>query len=427
MATKNVGCSEYNHLTRRSFLRSSALMGGAAITAPAWLPKVALASSYGSNRDTLVSIYLRGGIDGMTMCCPFADDRYYELRPQTGVPRPDSSLPRKAIDLDGFFGFAPGMSGLLEAYTSGNLAVVHACGVNGWTRSHFDAQRYMEIASPFDSSLVTGWLGRHLAQTPSADPNSIIRGMSLTYGMVRTMSGAPLSLAVPYPENYGLGGDWPNEAELRQWLDVAYDRQDDPMKSAAENTQQTIDLLEQINFEQYVPAGGAVYPETEFGRALKSTAALIKSDIGVEAIHIDKDGWDTHANQGSVGGQMDELMTDLADALGAFHKDMFSSNRSDFSLVALSEFGRTAQQNNSQGTDHGTATAVLVMGGSVIGNRVIRNWPGLAPEQLYEGVDLAPTIDFRDVVGEILAKRCGNTNLSGIFPGYTPQFRGIFA
>lgn len=419
-------CSEYRQLSRRRFLGASAAVSGAIFASPAWLPKVAFAKDYAGNRDILVSVYLRGGIDGLNMCVPYADPNYYQLRPTVNVPPPNSPAPRKAIDLDGFFGFAPAMQPLIEAYQNDNLAIVHACGVNGWTRSHFDAQRWMENGAPLDPYTNTGWLGRHIATTPSRTPGSALRGVSMTYGMVQTMNGAPLSVAVPDPNYYGLTGDWTNETELRSSVSTMYSFEQDPVRQSAIDTQATIDLLQMIDFVNYVPAGGAVYPDTDFGRAFKSAAALIRAEIGVEAIHIDKDGWDTHSDQGTLDGDMNELMTDLAGALAAFHKDLFTAGRSDFTLVALSEFGRTAAENNSSGTDHGTATAMMVMGGAVIGGRVIRQWPGLAAGQLYEGVDLAPTIDYRNVVSEVLAKRAQNTTLGQVFPGHTPQFIGLF-
>jgi uncharacterized protein (DUF1501 family) len=426
MKNFNYSCSEYQSLSRRGFLRSSAAATSALAIAPAWLPRIALAQDHDGSRDVLVSIYLRGGIDGMNMCVPYADDNYYLLRPTVNVPPPSSPLPRKAIDLDGFFGFAPAMAPLMEAYQSQKLAIVHACGVDGWTRSHFDAQRFMENGVPFDPYTNTGWLGRHIATTPPRTPGSTLRGVAMTYGMVQTMNGAPNSVAVPDPNYYGLAGDWPFEAEMRASMATMYVSEQDPVRRAAIDTQATIDLLATIDFPNYVPSGGAVYPDSNFGRALKSAAALIKANVGVEAVHLDKDGWDTHSDQGTLAGEMNALMDDLALGLAAFHKDMFAGGRSDFTLIALSEFGRTAAENNSSGTDHGTATAVIVMGGAVIGGRVVRQWPGLAPGQLYEGVDLAPTIDYRNVVAEALAKRAQNTTLGQVFPGHTPQFLGLF-
>lgn len=425
MSNLKNACHEYQTLSRRSFLGASTA-AGIAVTVPAWLPRVALASSYGSGRDVLISIYLRGGVDGLTMCVPHGDNDYYNLRPTINVPRPDSSAPRKAIDLDGFFGFAPAMQPLLDAYQDQKLAIVHACGVNGWSRSHFDAQRWMETGAHFSSASSSGWLARHIAATPPLSPSAVIRALSMTYGMSATLNGAPASVAVPDPRYYDLQGDWSNLSELKTKLDEMYAAESDPLRQSAIDTQATISLLDTIDFENYIPAGGAVYPDTDFGRAMKSAAALIKADVGVEAVHIDKDNWDTHANQGSVDGDMDQLMVDLAATMNAFYVDMFASNRQDWTMMALSEFGRTAQENNSAGTDHGTATAVMVMGGAVQGGRVIRNWPGLAAGQLYDGVDLAPTTDYRNVVCEVLSKRGGNTNLQAVYPGFTPTFPGIF-
>ncbi len=178
-----------------------------------------------------------------------------------------------------------------------------------------------------------------------------------------------------------------------------------------------------------MPSGGAVYPTDtfNFGYSIKSTAALIKADVGVEAIHIDVSGWDTHANQGvTSGGQMFRLMDALGKGVGAFHTDLFSTGYRDVTLVVVSEFGRVVRENGSRGTDHGHGNCILVMGGSINGGRVLTQWPGLAQNQLYQGQDLNVTIDYRDILAEIVARRLNNeANLAAVFPGYTATFRGV--
>jgi uncharacterized protein (DUF1501 family) len=201
----------------------------------------------------------------------------------------------------------------------------------------------------------------------------------------------------------------------------------DPIKSAALTSQATIDLLHTINFAGYSPAGGAVYPGNYFGQSLKSTAALIKADVGVEAVAVDILGWDTHGNQGPFNGNGDlfNLMTTLAGGLSAFHADMFSGNGRNVTVVVMSEFGRRLAENTSLGTDHGHANAMFIMGNNIAGGRVLRDWPGLAVGQLYQGIDLQVTIDYRDVLAEIVQKRLGNGDLSTVFPNYFPTFRGV--
>jgi uncharacterized protein (DUF1501 family) len=202
----------------------------------------------------------------------------------------------------------------------------------------------------------------------------------------------------------------------------------DPLSAAAITTLQTIDLLNMISFSGYAPANSAVYPAGSFGTALKSTAALIKANVGVEAVAIDLGGWDTHSAQGTVGGALDTLMTTFGQALGAFHADVIADNSApSTTLVSMSEFGRRVSENGSQGTDHGHGNVMIVMGRCISGGRVLRNWPGLAAANLFEGRDLAVTIDYRDVLAEIVQSRLGNSNLSTVFPNYTPTMRGVLS
>ncbi len=416
-------CSEYESLSRRGFLARTASLA-ALSAAPAWLPKVAYAQQFSSKRDVLISVYLRGGIDGLTLCSPYFEDRYYALRPNINVPRPDSGAARKGIALDDRFAIPPALSGLKDPYDAGWLLFVHAVGSPNWSRSHFDAQQWMEVGVRADASIQTGWLGRHLASVPSQDRRAILRGISMTYGMRQTLLGAPRVLPIPDPDNFGFAGWWENEGELSSIIAAAYERTTGSVKAAASSTRMTIDLLERIDFAGYQPAGGAVYPEAAFGASLRATAALMKAEVGVEAIHIDLDGWDTHSNQEPIDGYMNGLMQTLGDSMGAFWKDMFASNRGNWTMMVVSEFGRTATENMSKGTDHGFGNAMMVMGGAVNGKQVMTRWPGLQPEQLYEGVDLAATIDHRDILSEILVYRGENKKIASVFPGYKPVFRG---
>jgi uncharacterized protein (DUF1501 family) len=204
-----------------------------------------------------------------------------------------------------------------------------------------------------------------------------------------------------------------------------YDGTPDPLHAAAVTTIATVELLRTINFASYAPAGGAVYPNSNFGRAMKSVAALVKAQVGVEAVALDVGGWDTHATQGSVTGTMHNLMSDVANTLRAFHRDMFVPNAPSTITVVHSEFGRRLAENGTTGTDHGHGNCMLLLGNAVAGGRVLRNWPGLAPQNLFEGRDLAVTIDYRDILAEIVSQRLGNPNLSTVFPGFTPTDRGV--
>ncbi len=432
MSTECQGCAEYRELSRRQFLGVS---GGAAIAfaAPAWLPRVVYAQDECTSRDVIISIFLRGAADGLTLCVPHTDTNYYAYRPTLAVPTPDSGSPNAAIDLDGDFGFpqplavqAPPYTSLLPAFQNGDLLVVHACGSTDPSRSHFDAQRFMEVGKPADSSLFTGWLGRHLYSAAPLLPNALLRAVGIGYGLQRTLQGGPASLPIPDLDVFGLLGNAGTTAARSTAIGDMYALVADPVKAAAQTTQVTIDLLNTINFAGYAPAGGATYPSGSFGYAMKTTAALIKADVGVEAVAIDVSGWDTHNNQGVfTGGTMFTLMDNLSKGLGAFHLDMFSGNGRNVTVVVMSEFGRRPAENGSLGCDHGHGNVMMILGNHIAGGRVLTQWPGLAPGQLFEGRDLDVTTDFRDILAEIVQKRLGNMDLGYVFPDYTPTFRGV--
>ncbi|MEM7353195.1 MAG: DUF1501 domain-containing protein [Acidobacteriota bacterium] len=420
------GCNEYHRLSRRSFLGLGAGFVAAAAT-PAWLPRVAMADEGGS-RDVLVSLFLRGGADGLTLCVPFGEQAYYDLRPTLAIAPPDSSETTRASDLDGFFGLPPAMTPLLEAYQDGALAFVHACGLPSTNRSHFDAMHFMEVGmGDPPSSLLTGWLGRHLLTTAPTVEDGVLRAVGIGSGLQRTLVGGPKTLPVDNFENFGLLGNPDTFAERRAALEAMYATLESPLGLAARGTFGTIELLEMIDFASYQPAGGAVYPDGEFGLALKSTAALIKAQMGVEAAAIDLGGWDTHDVQAPIDGEMSIIMRNLAEGLAAFHQDLFSDDVTNVTVVAMSEFGRNAFENGSAGTDHGHGGLMMVLGGHVDGGRVIADWPGLADGQLFENQDLAVTIDYRDVLTEVLTKRADNTDIGAVFtdPGYSPVDRGV--
>ncbi|MGQ0648782.1 MAG: DUF1501 domain-containing protein [Gemmatimonadaceae bacterium] len=424
-------CNEYNELTsRRDFLSTTGGLSGAALFAwayPEWLPKVSFADSYVAERDIVVSVFLRGGADGLTLCVPFGDPLYYTGRPTIAIPRPDSTSAQRAIALDGFFGFPQAMRFLVPAYQAGNLLVVHGAGLTYNTRSHFDAQHYMELGKAADPTLNTGWLGRHLAITSPMKNGASLRAIALSDGLAETLKGAPKALPISDPANYGIAGSTATRAERQGWLGAEYLESIDPVKTAAQDAIGTIDMLRTLNVAGYAPANGAVYPNTGLGRGLRNSAALIKADIGVEAVHLDIGGWDTHTQQDPIAGGMAQRMTDLSGSLGAFWQDCIASGLTqNVTVVVLSEFGRNVRENGSRGTDHGRATAMFAMGRGISGGRVLtNNWRSLSQENLADRQDLPVTIDHRDILAEILQNRLGNTNLGVVLPGYTPVMRGV--
>ncbi|MBS1715725.1 MAG: DUF1501 domain-containing protein [Armatimonadetes bacterium] len=417
-------CPEYRSVSRRSFLGGATMATMAAGLGYAWLPRVAFAES-ASQRDLLVSVFLRGGADGCTLCVPYGDPGYYLARPTIAIPRPDSGQSGRATDLNGFFGLPTELTPLLPAYQNGHLAIVHAVGSQNWSRSHFDAQAWMELSDRGHPSNTTGWIGRHLATTGEALPGSPLRGIAFNYGMVRIMNGGPKSLPIADPASFGYQAWYPNLSEILGTIEDRYRRLHDAQRQAVQDTNATIAALDAIDFEGYQAGGGAVYPEDGFGRALKSVAAMYRADMGLEAAHIDMDGWDTHAQQGPIGGYMAGLMDTLGKSLAAFYTDLTAVGKTGFTLVLVSEFGRNVLENGSEGTDHGAGNCMLVMGGAVNGGQVFGTWPGCGTGQLLDGYDLQMTTDYRSVLAEVVEKRLQNPNLGAVFPDFSPNFLGV--
>jgi uncharacterized protein (DUF1501 family) len=414
-------CTEYNRLSRRQFLRVSSAATLAAAAAPAWLPRVSFAKSFVSGRDVIVSIYLRGGCDGLTMCVPWGESLYYTRRPTLAVARPGQT--NGCVNLDGFFGLPPSMASLVTAFNDRNLAIVHAAGSTDPTRSHFDAQRFMEIGQPGNQQLFTGWLGRHVATASPTDPTAATRAIGIGTVLPMSLAGGPKTTPVPDLANYRVRGPSSTATARKNVLVGMWSRAQAELKAASDNTNATLNALGAINFSGYTPANGAVYPtNSSFAYALRTTAALIKADIGVEAVAVDRGGWDTHAAQGPVTGTMATIMADLANSLDAFYKDVITV-RGNVTVVVMSEFGRRVAENASGGTDHGHGNVMFAMGQSIDGGRVHGIWPGLG--NLFQNLDLQITTDYRDVLAEIVFKRLANPDLASVFPSYTPTFRGI--
>jgi uncharacterized protein (DUF1501 family) len=421
------GCREYNELSRRKFIIGSA---GAAVFGaimPAWLPKVVFARSANSSRDVIVNIFQRGGADGLSLVAPYADTNYYAARPTIAIPRPDSGKAHRGTALDGTFQFAEGMLGLLPAYRGGELLVLQGAGLSFSSRSHFDAQHFIEVGKADDLSLSSGWLGRHLATSDPMTPGAALRGIAVANGLPDSLASAPRTLPIPDPGNFSIDGNSDTTDARTDWLATDYFRGTGLLRSAALDAAATIALLRSINVSGYMPSNGARYPDSSFGASLRAAAALIKADIGVEAIQVDIDGWDTHTAADPLTGQLFTLMSDFANSIGAFWADVLQgSGTYNVTLVSMSEFGRNVKQNGDAGTDHGRGGVMFVMGHHVNGGCVLtRNWQPLATDNLEDDQDVKVTIDHRDVLAEIVKNRLGNPNLDVIFPDYTPSLLGV--
>lgn len=418
------GCQEYNELSRRQFVAAGAGMSALAAF-PSWLPKIVMSRSYAADRDIIVSVFMRGGADGLSLVAPFGDPEYYRARSSIAIPRPDDSAATKGINLDNFFMFPQAMAGLLPAYQATDLLVVHGTGSLNNSRSHFDAQRFMEVGKPADPSLVTGWLGRHLASIPPLKPDAPLRALGIANGLQKTLVGAPATLPVPDPTRYTVGGASATQKQRLAFMDSDFANAGEPLKSAALDATETVTMLASVDFTGYRTANGAVYPNTSFGRALRSVAVLIKKDVGIEAAQVDIGGWDTHASQDPFTGTMFRLMQDFSNSLAAFYADVITTGH-NVTVVAFSEFGRNVRENGSSGTDHGRAGALFAMGRGIKGGRILtKNWAGLARENLEQGQDLKVTVDLRDVLSEIVQNRLANPNLGVVFPSWNPSFLGV--
>ena len=410
--------------TRRIFLRNSALAMVGVGTAPLWLKRALYAADAPSPRKKiLVAIFQRGAADGLNVVVPHGEKAYYSLRPTIAIPRPSRGEKREdtAIDLDGFFGLHPSLAPLKPLFDQQHLAIVDAVGSPDPTRSHFDAQDYMESGTPGLKATHDGWMNRALPKVEGKV--SPVRAVSLGTTLSRSMAGPNPAIALQ-----SIAGFQVRDAQAaKQFQDMYMQSKDPAMQTAGRETFEAVSMLQTIQKQTYTPAAGAEYPRGKFGDSLRQIAQLIKADVGVEMAFADIGGWDHHVNevgQRASEGQLANLLTQYGQGLTAFWQDM-GDRMADVALVTMSEFGRTAHENGNRGTDHGHANSMFVMGGGVKGGKVYGKWPGLEKEQLYEGRDLALTTDFRDILGELVSKHLGNPTVKGVFPGYAPKFLGM--
>jgi uncharacterized protein (DUF1501 family) len=392
---------------------------------PVRLPRMSFAPSHlGPAGDVLVVVFLRGAADGLNIVIPHGEEVYYQERPTLAIARPDDTSverPERAIDLDGFFGLHPSLEPLMDAWGSGHLGFVHACGSPEDSRSHFRAMEYMERGVTRDTGPASGWLNRHLALLDN-ESRSPLRGLGWGEAVPRSLLGSVPVMALSSISEAHLGRDLDAAGLFKESLSILY--QSNPEMSAlGEETLDVLKAIEAIEPLNYRPAGDRIYPETEFSQGLKQIAMLIKTEIGLEVAAIDLGGWDTHFAQGATQGQMAELLSDLAGGLAAFHADLHEKI-DNLTVVVMTEFGRRVAENASLGTDHGHGGVMVLLGGGVAGGRVHTEWPGLEREQLFGPGDLKVTIDFRDVLSEILKLRLGNRNIESVFPGYKPVSGG---
>jgi uncharacterized protein (DUF1501 family) len=403
--------------SRRVFIKSGAAAMLSLGFAPGFLTRAAAATN-GRSR-LLIAVFQRGAMDGLNMLVPFGEAEYYRLRPSIGIAQPGRD--NGAVDLDGFFGLHPKMAPLKPLWDRGLLAAIHACGSPDTTRSHFDAQDYMESATPGVKATRDGWLNRYLQATNST---TALQGVAVTRQTPRTMQGRAATLAFPGVDEFAVR-DTMGSARA---IEDSYTRTADALlNTSAREAFEAMNTLQKATSGTYQPANGAEYPRSPFGRALQEIARIAKANVGLEVAFAESTGWDTHVNQGSDNGQLAGRLDDLARSLDALTRDL-GDRMADTVILTMSEFGRAAAQNGNGGTDHGHGNAMMLIGGPVQGGRVYGKWPGLRPEQRYDARDLAVTTDFRDVFAEVVTSHLGapRSALATIIPGYaSPKALGI--
>lgn len=401
------------HPTRRGFLQ-----GGLAVAAYGLARPSRLAAA--GRPDTLVVVFLRGGMDGLSLVPPISgSDRtlYEAARPTLSVPLTGDGA---ALGLDGGFGLHPAAAALMPLWDSGRLAVVHATGMHDPTRSHFEAQDYLELGTPGDKTVGSGWLHRHLATSNGLPAEIVIP--ALASGSLQPMSllGSGETLTLDDPEHFSFStGPWRWNDLQHGVLAALYAGGTSPVHAAGTQSIDSVDIVRTHVTGDYVPAGGAVYAADEAGARFELAAQMLALDLGIHVVTIDVGGWDTHESQGNAdGGTFAGLVGSVSSGLAAFQADMDARGLADhLTVVVMTEFGRRMDENADQGTDHGHAVPMLLLGDNVIGG-LHGQWPGLEPQQLFEGVDLEVTTDFRRVLSEVLIARLANDRIDQVFPGY---------
>jgi uncharacterized protein (DUF1501 family) len=390
---------------------------------PLFLARAAFASyrpsppSTALHRPVLVCLFQRGAVDGLNMIVPHGDPIYYRERPRIAVPAKD------VVDLDGYFGLHPRLGALKPLWENKSLAALHAIGSPEPTRSHFDAQDYMESGTPGVKATADGWLNRYCRHDREHE-DTPFRAVAFGPQLPRILAGSAPSLAIDDLRAFGLRAPLePARDRLTRAFEELYaGSATGLLSSSSQEAFEAVQLLKQVNPAQYQPANGADYPRGRFGRAMLQIAQLIKARVGLRVAFADVTGWDTHVNQGASEGQLAARLGEFGQALAAFAQDLGERMR-DVVVLTMSEFGRTVRENGNSGTDHGHATAMLVLGGPVNGGKVLGTWPGLDAANRFEGRDVAVTTDFRDLFAEVLARHLGATDLAAIFPGFTPDTR----
>ncbi len=422
-------------MERRAFVKSGALALVTMGLSPSFLRRTAFGMELvnAPKGKVLICLFQRGAADALNVVVPHGERAYYAMRPSIAIPQPTRGIGGNgAIDLDGFFGLHPSLAPFKPLYDRGLLAPVHAVGSPSTTRSHFDAQDYMETGTPDVKGTTDGWLNRYLAVKGTCDECKLakdahanpFRAVSLTPQTPRILEGPQQTVAMDSLDAFTVRATGSSAERLEALYRTG---SADLVHGTGAEMFDAVKMLRSANPQKYGPENGADYPRSQFGQRLLSIAQLIKANVGLEIAFADIGGWDTHVNQGGATGQLAARLDDFSKSISALVTDL-GDRMGDVVILTMSEFGRMAKENGNRGTDHGHAGALFVIGGNVKGGKVYGKWPGLEQEQLYEGRDLALTTDFRAVFAEVASDHLGASKIGTIFPGFTAErktFLGI--
>jgi uncharacterized protein (DUF1501 family) len=401
-------------LTRRAVLKAGACALAAVAAPPRFLARAASAAE--ARRKVLVAVFQRGAVDGLSMVVPYGDRDYAAARTSIAIRPPRGGDAAAAQDLDGFFALHPALEPLAPLWKTRVLAIVHACGSPDRTRSHFDAQDYMESGTPGAKSTSDGWLARAIGTRPA--PSSPFRAVALGPTLPRILRGDAGAISLAALDRFDVRAST-EAAVARKGFESLYEQSvQDLLHGTGRETFEAVRMLKSANAARLAPANNAQYPRSRLGESLRQIAQLIRADVGLEIAFTDADGWDTHVGQGAEQGQLANRLRDFGASLAAFTQDL-GDRMGDVVVLTMSEFGRTVAENGNRGTDHGHATAMLLLGGGVRGGAVYGRWPGLARERLYDGRDLAVTTDFRALFAEVAGRHLGVSKPAALFPGWT--------
>lgn len=399
-------------MNRRKFLQRASLLAAAGLVPIGMQGWAARGLTQTNSRKRLIVIFLRGGIDGLNVVVPHQDPNYYEVRPRIAIPQPGQQ--EGVLDLEGRFGLHPALADLMPLWQQRSLAFVHACGSPDPTRSHFDAQDYMETGTPGVKTTEDGWMNRLLGTLPKGRPTqAVTMGATIPRILVGQMPVA--SLPGGREATRSLSVDRPQ-------INAAFNRLysgDDPISLAYQEGQEAREiLLAELESEMMAASRGAPSP-AGFVNTTRQLARLMVGDAKTQLAFMALGGWDTHVNQGSSKGEFANKLRSLGQGLATLAQEL-GSVYSDTAIVVLSEFGRTVKENGNGGTDHGHGNVMWVLGGSIRGGKVYGQWPGLAESQLYKNRDLAITTDFRDAIASLLEQhmQLNRSQVNQVFPNY---------